>query len=486
MTHRCPRLVIAATGSGVGKTSLALGLTRALAARGLTVQTFKVGPDFLDPSYLTLAAGKACYNIDSWMTSGPYVADLFARATGEADIAVIEGVMGLFDGASATTLDGSTAEIARLLDAPVLLVVNAHGAARSLAATVKGFATFEPGIHVAGVIANHCGSDRHRTTLSESLAAASLPPLVGAVPRNALPTLQSRHLGLTTADAATLPAATLDALAAACETHLDIDAILALAGATSKVGDAHAGALQTTQSFGMAPKRFGMAPKHLGMAPGRGGAPVRIGIARDEAFHFYYPDNLEALEVAGAELVPFSPLRDRELPQGLSGIYLGGGYPEIHAAALAANAPMRDAVARFAASGRCVYAECGGLMYLGRCVRTIGGETFPLAGVLPIDTAMLPRLKTLGYVEAALAADAAIGPTGVKVRGHEFHYSEITRDDSAAGGFQPLYSLTRRRGGGPQQEGFLRGNVIASYVHLHFASHPHIAGAFVQRCKEHS
>lgn len=207
----------------------------------------------------------------------------------------------------------------------------------------------------------------------------------------------------------------------------------------------------------------------------------------DEAFHFYYPDNIEALAAAGAKIVTFSPLHDGRLPQGLDGIYLGGGYPEVHAEALAANESMRQDIARFAAGGRCVYAECGGLMYLGRSVRTLDGNVLPLAGVLPIDTEMLPRLKTLGYVEALLAADAVLGLAGGKVRGHEFHYSHITADDTAAAGWHSVYRLTRRRSDViAPLEGFIRGNVQASYVHVHFASAAGIAAAFVQHCKERS
>ncbi len=225
----CPRLVVAGTASGVGKTSLVLGIIRALARQGLRVQTFKVGPDFLDPTYLARASGQTCYNLDAWMSSPEYVRRLFARAAADADLAVIEGVMGLFDGASPDALEGSTAEIASLLRAPIVLVVNAHGAARSLAATVKGFAEFEPGVSVAGVIANQSGSSRHAAWLSEALAAAALPPLLGATPRGSLPPLQSRHLGLATANETVLDEATLDALADACVEHLDMPRLLEIA-----------------------------------------------------------------------------------------------------------------------------------------------------------------------------------------------------------------------------------------------------------------
>ena len=284
----CPRLVIAGTGSGVGKTSLALGVVRALRRQGLRVQTFKAGPDFLDPTYLARASGRTCYNLDAWMTSAGYVRQLFAQATAEADLAVIEGVMGLFDGASPASLEGSTAEIALLLAAPVVLAVNAHGAARSLAATVKGFAQFEPAVRIAGVIANHAGTPRHGAWLAEALAGAKLPPLLGAVPRGALPTLASRHLGLVTADQSGLDDQTLDLLADGCSQYIDMKSLLDLASVAEDPREQRGPA-------GTA------ARHHARVVPAR---RVRLGIARDEAFHFYYPDNLESLCRGGGSWPP--------------------------------------------------------------------------------------------------------------------------------------------------------------------------------------
>ncbi len=416
MSSVCPRLVIAGTGSGVGKTSLALGLARRLVRQGLRVQTFKVGPDFLDPSYLAMASGRTCYNLDGWMTSREYVCELFVRATADADLAIIEGVMGMFDGASPSTLEGSTAEIALWLDAPVLLVVNAHGAARSLAATVQGFARFEPGVRVAGVIANQGGSERHRAWLSESLAGASSPPLVGMLPRGSLPTLPSRHLGLVTAEQANLSAGILDQLADACGQYLDVPAILELAGSGDVCHDCRERPPRRSVKETIAPN----SERHGGRSLQ---ANLRLGIARDEAFHFYYPDNLESLARAGVQWVPFSPLADVGLPAELDGLYFGGGYPEVHAARLSANLGMLAAVREFAAAGGLVYAECGGLMYLGQALTTLDGVRYLLAGVLPIETAMLEKLKVLGYTEIQWAADSLWGAAEEIVRGHEFHYS---------------------------------------------------------------
>jgi cobyrinic acid a,c-diamide synthase len=486
-------IMIAGVSSGVGKTSLTLGIVRAAARRGLRVQTFKVGPDFLDPTYLALASGRPCYNLDGWMTGRDYVRQLFARAAANADLAVIEGVMGLFDGASPTDLAGSSAEVAIWLDVPVLLVANAHGQARSLAATVKGFAEFEPALRLAGVIANQSGSQRHRRWLSESLAAAHLPPLIGAVPRGALPTLASRHLGLTSADGHTLPQEMIDQLADACEKHLAMDAIL---GAM----------LPRPFAEACSPKPRGtMAPGAHTSLVGNCAAPraaACIAVARDEAFHFYYPDNLEILRDLGAEIVEFSPLRDRGLPPGVGGVYLGGGYPEVHAARLAANEPMLADIRRHVAESKALYAECGGLMYLGRTLTDLDGRRHSMAGVLPIDTLMLGKLKSLGYVEAAPAggsiwdgpaaeavtaeavtADIPARGGQVVLRGHEFHYSEIISDSAASELWRPAY-VTRRRDGRQSSEGYCKGRVLASYIHVHFGSCPPAAGRFVELCRE--
>lgn len=458
MRATCPRLVIAGTGSGAGKTSLTLGLARCLARQGLRVQTFKVGPDFLDPTYLAAASGRTCYNLDGWMTSREYVRRLFARATADAEIALIEGVMGLFDGASPTTLEGSTSEIALWLDAPVVLLAGAHGVARSLAAVVKGFAEFEPGLRVAGVIGNQGGSPRHRAWLSESLSGAGAPPLLGMIPRGSLPPLPSRHLGLVAADHANVAAGLFDALADACGQHLNVPAIIEVArSAGSLVVEAAA-------------------------AEAAAARKVRLGIARDEAFHFYYPDNLEEIARQGGEWVPFSPLADNRLPADVDGLYFGGGYPECHAARLAENTRMLSAVREYAASGRAIYAECGGLLYLSRSLTTVDGTRYPLAGALPIGTAMLERLKVLSYAELRWAADSLWGRAGEVARGHEFHYSAIVGGDRPADGWQPAYTVCRR-GERPVAGGLRKGNILAGYVHLHWASRPEAARHFVSCCE---
>lgn len=449
--------MIGGTQSGVGKTSVTLGLVAALKRRGLRVQTFKVGPDYLDPTYLTLASGRPCYNLDGWMMGEPYVRGLFQRVAVDADIAIIEGVMGFFDGADPVTLEGSTAEIACWLDAPVALVANAHGAGRSFAAAVHGFATFEPGIRVAGVIANRCGSDRHAEWLRASLSGALLPPLLGTIKRGGLPELPSRHLGLVTADTKRFTQEVLDQLANAIESSVSLDRIVETARAAVPI-----------------------TLKDSNSTVGESSTKVRLGIALDEAFHFYYQDNLDAMERAGCELIPFSPLRDIALPQGLHGIYIGGGYPEEHAAALALNKGMLESVRKFAASDRVIYAECGGLMYLSKGIEVLDGTRHSLAGLIPAWTRMCPRRKSLGYVEAVMTRDTLWGTCGECLRGHEFHYSELV---GAPAEWETAYALHYRRSDHPTPEGFQRGSVLASYAHLHFASRPEAVSHFVQRLK---
>jgi cobyrinic acid a,c-diamide synthase len=454
-----PRVVIAGARSGVGKTSISIGLAGALGQRGLRVQPFKTGPDFLDPTYLTIAAGRCCYNLDGWMMGEEYVRALFGKVSSGASLSLIEGAMGLFDGADPASCEGSSAQAAILLQAPVLLVADAHGMSRSLAALVKGYAEFEPGLRLAGVILNRVGSLRHATWIAESIKASGLPPVLGAIPEGALPPLSSRHLGLVSADEDTLPSATVERLVDAVEKHLDVAKIIEVASA--------AGACPMG--------RWSEESTHT-----RG---VRIGLARDKAFHFYYHDNLEALSQRGAEVIEFSPLEDDRLPEKLDALYLGGGYPEVHAEGLAANQPMLQAVRDFAQSGKPIYAECGGLMYLTSGIETIDGEHQELAGVIPVRTRMLQKRKALGYVEVSLLADSFFGARGSRVRGHEFHYSELSGDGSQPmPGWGKAYELKRRRMEGIEREGFIRGRVLATYVHAHFASRPGAADSFVRLC----
>jgi len=460
MSRPIPRIIIAGTQSGTGKTSLSLALVAFLKRRGLRVQTFKIGPDFLDPSYLTRASGRPCYNLDGWITRKEYVLELFSRTTQDADIAVIEGVMGLFDGSDPENSEGSTAEMARWLDAPVLLVVNVHGMARSLSAVVKGCVEFEPGLRIAGIIANHTGSDRHKDWLTQSLRSASLPPLLGAIPRGAFPTLPSRHLGLTTADPQNLPPKILEELADVLERHLSVDAITEIARNASSLSLTETGREATPRS-----KR------------------VSIGVAYDRAFHFYYPDNLYELKLRGCDLIFFSPLQDRKLPEEIDALYFGGGYPEEYAQTLSENREMQEAIIQFAGRGLPIYAECGGLMYLTQGIETTRGEQYPMVGILPVWSRMLNRLKSLGYVEVTLINNSLWGEKGTVLRGHEFHYSELAGPPLDDPLWIPAYRMRRRRSEKTFVEGFQQKNVLASYIHLHWASQAGSVETFITHCE---
>jgi cobyrinic acid a,c-diamide synthase len=393
------------------------------------------------------------------MTRKDYVLELFNRTTKDTDLAVIEGVMGLFDGSDPGNSGGSTAEMARWLDAPVLLVINVHGMARSLSAVVKGCVEFERGVKIAGIIANHSGSDHHKGWLTQSLKSASLPPLLGAIPRGAFPTLPSRHLGLITADPQNLPPKILKELAEVLEQHLNLDAVMEIAK--------NASPLSMTE-------------------PGREAKPrpkrVSIGLAYDRAFHFYYPDNLDEIRLRGCDLILFSPLQDRKLPEEIDALYFGGGYPEEYAETLSENREMHEAVRQFARRGLPLYAECGGLMYLSQGIETTHGKRYPMAGLLPVWCRMLDRLKSLGYVEVTLTDNSLWGERGAVLRGHEFHYSELIGSPPDDPCWTQIYRIKRRRQEKILTEGFQNNNVLASYVHLHWASQPRSIETFVTQC----
>jgi cobyrinic acid a,c-diamide synthase len=453
MTNQTRGLMIAGTQSGVGKTTITLGLLAALRRRGLVVQPFKVGPDFIDPGHHTRAAGRVSRNLDGWMLSRETNEALFRRQARDADVAVVEGVMGLFDGYDGLSDAGSTAQMAKWLGLPVLLVVDARAMARSAAALVHGFASFDPDLTLAGVIFNRIGSATHLDYLQQALSSLKGVRCFGGLPRDQELAIPERHLGLATAEDHPLQEAYLNHLADWLEAHLDLDGLL---------------------------KALPLLDLPEEPTPEAAPTMVRLGVARDRAFCFYYPENLELLADSGAELVPFSPLNDRELPAGLHGIYLGGGYPELYAAQLAANSGMRQAVREYAAQGLPIYAECGGLMYLAREIRDLEGQAHSMAGVFPFTVRMLPRLKALGYREVTLATPGLLGPAGTKARGHEFHYSEMVGEPT---GVPRIYRLTSRKGGEDVAEGYSEHNVLASYVHLHFGSNPEVARNLVASCQ---
>lgn len=445
-TQALPRLLIGGVSSGVGKTTFTLGLCRAFMRRGLRVSMFKCGPDYLDPTYHRAASKLPVHNLDSWLMPEEALQRTFARNA--ADISLIEGVMGLFDGASPTELTGSSAQIAQLLSAPIALVCDASGMARSVAALAHGFASFDANTRIGGLICNRVGSAGHLALLRQ--ACTEVPVLGGLIKSEAL-RFPERHLGLHTADQLELEPR-LEAWADQVEAHCDVDALLALARSAAPVS----------------------VPDQ---APAVARASCRIGIAYDEAFHFYYDENLRMLEEHGAELVRFSPLHDRELP-ALDGVYFGGGYPELYAAQLAENASMRESIRTFAQQGRPVYAECGGLMYLAQTIVTRAGEALAMVGLIDGTATMCERLQALGYVEVQTLSDSPLGPAGTRFRGHQFRYSRWEGRETPS-----RYTMHIKRSGEALAEGYGQRNLLASYVHAHWASNPRIAEAFVTACQ---
>lgn len=454
-----PRLMIAGAHSGVGKSTITLGLVAALKKRGLKVQTFKVGPDYLDPSHLAQVSGRPCYNLDGWMSDRVYAEQLFMERSADADISLIEGVMGLFDGSSSESLSGSSAEISAWLQCPVALVINTHGMARSVAALVKGYNELEDKVKLAGVIANRCGSASHATLLEAALSSADQPPLLGAVKRDSLPLLSSRHLGLISAVEQGLDDEKVALLGQAIEEQLNIDLLLEQASTAVSLSD-----------------------PRLDVGEGSSRGTVKLAVARDEAFQFYYPDFFNRLESLGCEPVFFSPMNDCRMPADVDGLYLGGGYPEVQAEALAANTAMLNSIRSFCSSGQPVYAECGGLIYLTQGVEQ-DGKRYAFVGELPVWARMLDKRKALGYVEVCLQQDSLFGQVGTAFRGHEFHYSELIESPVGTDGWQAVYQLKQKRSGMLRAEGYQRGNVLASYAHLHLASKPDAVSWFVNRMR---
>lgn len=454
-------LIIAAPQSGSGKTTVTIGIMEVLKLRGLRVAPFKVGPDFIDPGYHRLVTGRPSVNLDGWMCDPAFVRETFARHAKDADIAVIEGVMGLFDGFGGRSEEGSTAQIAKLTGAPVILVVNARGQARSVAALVKGFVSFDPDVRLAGVIFNNVASDSHARILREAMDALQPGlPVLGCIAADDRLDIPSRHLGLVTAEENQLPPLFLEHLVDVIKESLDLALLWSVADSAGPAAVAEP-ALPTASS-----------------------PPVRIGIARDEAFCFVYEDNLRLLAAAGAEFVPFSPLRDVALPPDLQGLYLPGGYPELFAGELAANAGMKEAIALAIADGMPAYAECGGFMYLTEGLVPLQGPieaTHRFVGVFPVTTRMLPRRKALGYREIELAGESVIGGPGLVARGHEFHYSEISEMPA---GVERLFRV-RRGSVELGLEGYRVRNCLGSYLHLHFGSCPELAVHLVENCRNY-
>ena len=442
--------VVAGTASGVGKTTVTLALIAALRSRDMAVQPFKCGPDFIDGGHLTSAANRAVRNLDTWMLDAEANRNIFFRASKGCDVAVVEGMMGLFDGVTGASEEGSTAEIAKLLDLPVVLVLDAGNSARSIAAVVRGFETFDQSLRIAGIVLNRVAGDAHFTMLASAIRESSALPVLGWLPVELAAVIPERHLGLhTAAEGIALSLSTLTTFG----NRLDLD-ILLNATTYNEPFQKPETPVRQTQFEGL-----------------------RVGIARDQAFSFYYEDNLDVLREHGAEIVEFSPLTDSVLPKNLHALYFGGGYPELYAATLTENASLLHSIREFAETNKPIYAECGGLMYLAQKLTDLEGQTYLMAGILPIEIEMTKQLAHFGYADVEFTHDCLLGKMGTVVRGHSFHCSQIVAHDVLRCVYRVHYSISGRK----EKEGFTRKQVLGSYIHLHFRSDHCLVSSFLQQ-----
>ena len=450
MNISIPRVVIAGTHSGAGKSTITMGLLMALKKRGLDPQPFKAGPDYLDPMHHTLVLGKECRNLDTWMF-GSETGRLFAEGSKGSGISVIEGVMGLYDGLDGISEEGSTAHLSKVLKAPVILVIDAKASARSAGAVALGFREYDRDVDLAGVIFNRVGSRSHLKMLESSLRGIRC---LGGVFRDECMTLESRHLGLVPA-MEDYDRERYERISEHVENCVDIGGIIDIAGSAPPVPGGYAA--QSARK-----------------------STVRIGVAKDKAFNFYYIHNIEALAAAGAEIVPFSPIGG-DLPD-VDGLYFGGGYPELFSAGLEKNIRMRRAVRKASEDGMPIFAECGGLMYLSRHVSDMDGKKYEMCGALESESSMNDSKMTLGYVEMTSGSDTVLCEKGWTVRGHEFHYSKTV----PAGPAEYAFRLSRGRGIENGMDGMTAHNTLGGYTHIHFASNPRMPVRFVGSCREYT
>lgn len=445
-----PRLMIAGVHSSSGKTTISLGLMAALRRRGVKVQPFKVGPDYIDSGLHTHASGRSSHNLDSWMMSPEVMNTVFAKNARQAEVSIIEGVMGLFDGFRGERIAGSSAQVALMLKTPVVLVVDVNNMSQSCVALVKGFMDYEPGVEIKGVILNHA-SAFHKEWVVPNLETELGVRVLGCVPRQEAIAIPERHLGLLPADEHGALASHLEKIADLIEAHLDLEAVLALAGQA-------------------APLEFNWQPPQVRTR-------TTIGVARDAAFSFYYQDSLDYLTEQGVELKFFSPMRDVCLPE-VDGVYIGGGFPEMFLPQLSNNLSMKKAIQEAHRSGMPILAECGGLMYLTRTLKDFNGDSWSGVGVVPADIIMTRKLQELGYIEATALRETVIAAPGEVVRGHEFHYSTLEGLNPAQQAFSLEGGMTR----GKRQDGYAEGSLLASYLHLQLRANPVAARRFVEAC----
>ncbi|MFJ8331408.1 cobyrinate a,c-diamide synthase [Streptomyces sp. NPDC094437] len=493
VTSSVPRLVIAAPASGSGKTTVATGLMAAFAARGLAVSPHKVGPDYIDPGYHALATGRVGRNLDAYLCGPELIGPLFAHGARGCDVAVVEGVMGLFDGAAGEGELASTAQVAKVLRAPVVLVVDASSQSRSVAALVHGFVSWDPEVRIGGVILNKVASDRHEVLLREALDSVGVPVL-GVLRRAVQVETPARHLGLVpVAERGSVAVEAVAAMGSQVAAGCDLGALLALArgaGALAGVawdagaalasvaGDVAGGLDDAGLRLPGAEETWGLRPQ-TPLRPGRPrpqapdglkSTKPLVAVAGGVAFTFSYAEQAELLVAAGADVVVFDPLRDEALPEGVSGVVIGGGFPEVYASELSANEALRGAVGSVAARGAPIAAECAGLLYLCREL-----DGLPMCGVVDAKARMTERL-TLGYRDAVAVSDSVLAPAGTRMRGHEFHRTVV----EPGAGATPAWGM---RNPERRVEGFVEDSVHASYLHTHWAAEPGVARRFVERCR---
>ncbi len=451
-------VIIAGTHSGCGKTTVTLGLLAALREKGLRVQSFKTGPDFIDSGLHRLITGRPSRNLDLWMCGEEYVRECFSRYSADADVSVVEGVMGLHDGSL------STAHMAEVLNLPVVLVVDAYGMAESAGAIVKGFAEYGKH-HVDGVIFNRVSSDNHYIRLKAGIRNVSV---LGYLPKDFEIEIPHRHLGLVVAEENPLSEKSIKKLARAVLENIDVGALMKTCGAK-------ASRYQSPGGFNAGQSGHPAAP-----VPRQSAARAKIALAYDRAFCFYYEDNIDLLKSCGAEVVRFSPLADPRIPDDSDAVYIGGGYPELYAGELARNVSMQESIREWAHANKPLYAECGGLMYLSTGVRDFDGTLFEMCRVFPFETEMRKGRVQLGYRELLLNDECLLGEKGARLRGHEFHYSEIRVDPLSEGrSLSGVYTVRDSEGREKGTEGYRLGNTLASYIHVHFGSNPAAAVQFV-------
>lgn len=446
--------VLAGTNSGVGKTTVTLGLLRALSSKGKSVQGFKVGPDYIDPAFHFFASGRKSKNLDAFLVEESGVDYLFRDALENAEVGVVEGVMGLFDGQAGTDGHASTAHVSKILGLPVILIVDGSGSHTSVAAVVKGFECFDAAVKLQGVIVNKVSTERHYTLIKDAIERNTGVKCYGWMGRSKGIQLSSRHLGLVPAEELTDLDRQIDDMAALLTSTVDVDAILV--DTRYVMNDTW----RSEPDF----KPYECARRPMGTGDAAADGPLRLGVANDKAFSFYYDDNLALLAHKGIELVPFSPMSDRALPERLDGMYFGGGFPEVFASELEENDGMRQSVREAASKGMPIFAECGGLMYLTEKIIGFDGVSHSMTGVLPLQTKMTGKLQRFGYVDVMLTGDTILGRKGTRFKAHEFHRSVIE------GECQTRYEVSKSRNGVVESWpcGFVDGHVLAGYAHIHF------------------